>query len=343
MKIVFANVWLLLAVACLGMSACRVTDLPIWENSEPAGKFEVQRVRDVEYLHGKDEDSFRHHLDLYLPKGQKDFPVVVLIHGGAWTLGDNRCCGLYSSVGQFLASQGIGAVLPNYRLAPGVKHPEQIKDVARAFTWTRHHIAEYGGCPDRLFLAGHSAGGHLAALLATDDRYLKAEGLGTEEIKGVIAVSGVYRIPPGKLDATWGGATPIAFRLDQVFPLREPGSESLLGTAMQGLPLKLNVFAPPFGDDPKVREDASPINHVRPGLPPFLIVCAERDLPTLLGMAEDFHQALLANRCNARFLRIANRNHDSVMFHAITPDDPLAWEMLEFVVGARSASEGIPR
>ena len=238
--------------------------------------------------------------------------------------------------------QGIGAVLPDYRQSPWVKHPAHIKDVARAIAWTHAHIAEYGGRPDQLFLAGHSAGGHLVALLATDETWLQAEGLATTNIKGVIAVSGVYRIPPGKLDATWGGATPIAFRLDQVFPLREPGSESLLGTAMQGLPLKLNVFAPPFGDDPKVREDASPINHVRPGLPPFLIVCAERDLPTLTGMAEDFHQALLANRCNARFLRIANRNHDSVMFHAITPDDPVAREMLEFILGARSASEGIP-
>src|SRR5262249_46346472 len=152
------------------------------------------RIRDLAYYDGPDADPYRHRLDLFLPKGRKGFPVVVLVHGGAWIVGDNRCCGLYSSVGEFLASQGIGAVLPNYRLSPQVKHPEHIHDVARAFGWTRNHISEYGGCPDKLFLAGHSAGGHLVALLATDEKYLKAQGLRTADIKGVIAVSGVYRI-----------------------------------------------------------------------------------------------------------------------------------------------------
>jgi acetyl esterase/lipase len=322
---------LLLACCAFGIPACRVTNLPLWDTPTPTGRFEVKRVREIRYFHGKEDDAFRHNLDLYLPQGQKDFPVVVLIHGGAWIMGDNRCCGLYSSVGEFLASQGIGAVLPNYRLAPGVKHPEQIKDVARAFAWTKNHIAEYGGNSDQLFLAGHSAGGHLVALLATDERYLKAEGLGTGDIKGVIAVSGVYRIPPGKMKATWGGVTPTAFRFDEVSPLREPGSKSILGAALQGLPLKLNVFGPAFGNDPKVREDASPLNHVHPGLPPFLIFCAERDLPTLASMAEEFHKALLDNGCEARFQRIANRNHNSEMFHAITADDPVATAILEFV------------
>jgi acetyl esterase/lipase len=331
-KINFGRISLLVAVAGLGIPACRVTNLPLWEQTGTVGKYEVERIREVTYFRGQEEESFRHQLDLYLPKGQKEFPVVVLIHGGAWIMGDNRCCGLYSSVGEFLASQGIGAVLPNYRLAPEFKHPEQIKDVARAFAWTRRHIVEYGGNADKLFLVGHSAGGHLAALLATDERYLKAEGLGTADIKGVIAVSGVYQIPPGKMEATWGGVTPIAFRFDEISPLREPGGQSWIGAAVQGLSLKLNVFGPAFGNDPQVRQDASPINHVRPGLPPFLIVSAERDLPTLAGMARDFHQALLDNGCEARLLKIANRNHNSAMFHAITGDDPVAKEMLEFIL-----------
>src|SRR5207237_6481418 len=161
-------------------------------------------------------DSFRNRLDLYLPKGKKDFPVVFLVHGGAWMLGDNRCCGLYSSVGEFLASQGIGVVLPNYRLSPAVKHPEHVKDVARAFAWARAHIADHGGRPDRLFVAGHSAGGHLVALLATDETYLRAEGLQAADVRGVVAFSGVYRIPPGKMSATLGGATPLAFRFDEM-------------------------------------------------------------------------------------------------------------------------------
>ena len=96
----------------------------------------VERIKDVSYYDGPHADAARHKLDLYLPKGKADYPVVILVHGGAWIMGDNRCCGLYTSVGEFLASQGIGAVLPNYRLSPGVKHPEHIKDLARAFAWT---------------------------------------------------------------------------------------------------------------------------------------------------------------------------------------------------------------
>jgi acetyl esterase/lipase len=327
---------MLFAVAILTIPACRVTNLTFWDAPPAAkdGPFKIERIRDVSYYKGPDADAHRHQLDLFLPKGRKNYPMVVLIHGGAWLVGDNRSCGLYSAVGEFLASQGIGAVLPNYRLSPGVKHPEHIKDVARAFAWARKHLGEYGGAADKLFVAGHSAGGHLAALLATDDRYLKAEGLTTASIKGVIAVSGVYRIPPGRMSGTLGGTGPAAFRFDEILPLRGESSPGGPGERVfAGIPLRLNVFGPAFGDDPKVREDASPVNHVRPGLPPFLIFSAERDLPTLPGMAEEFHKALIASGCDARLIKVKNRNHSAVMCNAIEPDDPVARAMLEFIRG----------
>jgi acetyl esterase/lipase len=103
-----------------------------------------------------------------------------------------------------LARHGIGAVMINYRLSPQVKHPEHIKDVARAFAWTHKHIAEYGGRPDRLLVSGHSAGGHLAALLATDESWLRAEGLSLADIRGAVPISGVYSIPPGMFTSVFG-------------------------------------------------------------------------------------------------------------------------------------------
>ena len=112
----------------------------------------------LSYVAGPKAHFLRHRVDLYLPKQAGPFPVLMLVHGGAWTIGDNRCFGLYSTVGEFLASRGIGVVMPNYRLSPAVKHPEHIKDVARAFAWTRANIAKHGGDPERIFLAGHSAG-----------------------------------------------------------------------------------------------------------------------------------------------------------------------------------------
>jgi acetyl esterase/lipase len=310
----------------------RVMNIPLWRPLPPAapGALDVEEVRDIAYRDGPSADPIRHRLDLVLPRGRKNYPVVVLVHGGGWVMGDNRCCGLYTSVAHFLAGQGIGVVLPNYRLSPAVAHPEHVRDVARAVRWTRDHIAEYGGSPERLFLAGHSAGGHLVALLATDEAYLKAEELGVRDIKGVIAVSGVYRIPPGTMEAFVGGSGTRSFRPDQVLPLRgETGSFPTLPAL--GISVKVNVFGGAFGDDAKSRADASPVNHVRRGLPPFLILAAERDLPTLAEMAAEFHKALVREGCAAELLQVRERNHNTLMFSVIRPDDPAARAVLNFV------------
>jgi acetyl esterase/lipase len=292
----------------------------------------VDRLEGIPYCGGAEADAERHRLDLFLPRGRTGYPVLLMVHGGAWMIGDNRCCGLYSAVGEFLAGQGIGCVVANYRLSPAVKHPEHIKDVARAFAWTHKHIAEFGGRPDRIYLLGHSAGGHLVSLLTTDESYLRAEGLRNADIRGVIAVSGVYRIPPGSLGVTLGGEGPIAFRLEELLPLRRVSVGDRLGLlAAAGLPVSVNVFGPVFGDDPEVRADASPLAHVRPGLPPFLLFSAEKDLPTLPGMAEEFHAALTAQGCEARLLRIKDRNHNSILFCATQADDPTARAILDFI------------
>ena len=310
----------------------RITSIPLWEPPGPPapGAMEVQEVRDVAYRDGASADPIRHRLDLFLPRGKKGFPVVVLIHGGNWIMGDNRSCGLYSSVGYFLASQGIGAVLPNYRLSPLVVHPEHIKDVARAVRWTRDHIAPYGGNPERIFLLGHSAGGHLVSLLATDATYLKAEGLSSHDLKGIISFSGVYRISPGSMEVFLGGPGSRSFRLDQVYPLRsETGRLPVLPPL--GVAIKVDPFGPAFGNDPKGRTDASPVSHVHRGLPPFLILVGDQDLPTLQDMAEEFHKALLREGCTSRLLLVKNRNHNSLLFSAVRPEDPAARAILEFL------------
>jgi acetyl esterase/lipase len=328
-----ASALLLVAGVLVAASSCRVTDMRLW--FPPGPPPEARRVavlRDIEYYSGPGADDHRHRLDLFLPEGKQGFPVVLLIHGGAWMMGDNRCCGLYSSVGEFLASQGIGVVMPNHRLSPGVRHPEHVRDVARAFAWTREHIGDLGGCSDQIFLVGHSSGGHLVALLATDPKYLLAEGQHTADIQGVVAICGVYCIPSGKLDVALGGAPPKRFSLDELTPLRGAGGWGLTRhTGVPGMPLSVDVFGPAFGEDPQARADASPINHVRPGLPPFLIVSAENDLPALPGMAEEFHHALLEQGCDARLLEVKERNHNSILFRAVEPSDPVAHAIVEFV------------
>lgn len=163
---------------------------------------EVVVVNDIAYYEGADADAKKHKLDIYTPKGLKDFPVVFFIHGGTWSSGDRK---MYGNMGQMFASQGIGVVVISYRLSPAVTHPAHIEDVARAFAWTHANIAKYGGRADRIFVAGHSAGGHLTSLLAANPEYLKKHNLSSKNIRGIIPISGVYDIPAGMFPKIFPG------------------------------------------------------------------------------------------------------------------------------------------
>ncbi len=167
------------------------------EEIKSGGTFDVEVVRDITYYDGKDADTNKHKLDLYLPKWQTDFPVLFFVHGGAWTVGSRWEHGM---AGRLFAKNGVGVVLISYRLSPQVQHPGHIQDVARAFAWTHKNIGKYGGRADEIFVSGQSAGGHLAALLATNEEYLKGEQLSLKDIKGVIPISGVYSFRPGELE-----------------------------------------------------------------------------------------------------------------------------------------------
>jgi acetyl esterase/lipase len=184
-------------------------------SKEKPGLFEVQKHRDIAYRTDQNADKERHKLDVYCPKDQKNFPVVMFVHGGGWNWGNKN---LYAGIGEVFASNGIGFVICNYRLSPAVQHPAHVQDVARAFAWTCENIAKYGGDVSKLFLCGHSAGGHLVSLLATDPEYLKAEKHAPTEIKGVVSISGVYKIyaseqvfqiPFGKNEEVCRNASPI--------------------------------------------------------------------------------------------------------------------------------------
>ncbi len=190
----------LLAGGCLALSPLRAAEAAT-AVVKSGGNFEVEVVKDVAYSDAKDADPVKHKLDLYLPKGHKDFPVLFFVHGGTWKSGDKK---IYGPLGELFARNGVGVVVANYRLSPKVQHPAHIEDVAKAFAWTHANVGKYRGKADELFVCGHSAGGHLVALLATDDTYLKAEKLDGDRIKGVLALSGVYSIMPGLFPSQFG-------------------------------------------------------------------------------------------------------------------------------------------
>jgi acetyl esterase/lipase len=151
----------------------------------------VDWQKDITYVEGDAEAAAKHKLDLYLPKDKKNFPVLVFIHGGVWRSGDRS---LYPVLGNRFAKLGIGVAIPSYRLMPKNPHPAQIEDVAAAVAWVYKNIGHFNGDASRLYIAGHSAGGHLVALLALDDSYLKKHDIPISAIKGVAALSGVYDV-----------------------------------------------------------------------------------------------------------------------------------------------------
>ncbi|WP_165249334.1 alpha/beta hydrolase [Paludisphaera soli] len=195
--------------------------------------------RDVPYAEGPTT-----RLNVDAPAEGDKHPIVVWVHGGAWRFGSKDF-----SQGQPKAfnAEGYVWVGVEYRFVPEVTYKEQAGDVARAVRWARDHAREFGGDPDRIFLMGHSAGAHLAALTATDRRYLEAAGLKRDAIAGVILLDGAgYDVPR---------------------QIRE-----------SVLPRIRSLYTSVFGDDPKVQEDASPIAHVArdQDIPPFLLLHVDR-------------------------------------------------------------------
>lgn len=120
-------------------------------------------------------------------------PVLVFFYGGGWANGSRLD---YGFVAKAFAARGYVVVLPDYRLVPQVRFPAFLQDAATAVRWTHDNIARYGGDPDRIAVAGHSAGGYLAVMLALDGRYLTAAGADPSVIKAAIGLAGPYDFFP---------------------------------------------------------------------------------------------------------------------------------------------------
>lgn len=132
-------------------------------------------------------------LDVYAPHAARHAPVVVFFYGGSWKSGKRQW---YRWIGKVLARHGVLAVIPDYRKYPQARLDGFMHDAADAVAWTHAHAADFGGDPDTLFVMGHSAGAHIAALLATDARWLNAVGMRPAQLSGFIGLAGPYDFLP---------------------------------------------------------------------------------------------------------------------------------------------------
>lgn len=153
---------------------------------------EGELLREEGVAYGPDA---RQRLDVYTPRrAAGKAPVVVFFYGGSWKAGDR---GSYLFVAQALASRGFVVVIPDYRLFPQALFPAFMEDAAAAIAWTEREIGLHGGDPKRIYSMGHSAGAQIATLVAYDERFLRAAGLGRDAIRGVIGMAGPYDFVPG--------------------------------------------------------------------------------------------------------------------------------------------------
>jgi acetyl esterase/lipase len=176
---------------------------------QAGGSTGPQVYRDLPYAEPRNE---RQMLDVYSPAGAKNRPVVFWIHGGGWQRGDKK---EMHAKPQAFTDKGFVFATTNYRFIPNVTMQQIAGDVAKSIRWMYDHAAEYGGDRESIIVMGWSAGAQLAALICTDDRYLKAEGLALTNIKGCVPVDGDTFYPALQIDtfdARPGARRPSGYR-----------------------------------------------------------------------------------------------------------------------------------
>lgn len=262
---------------------------------------ETQIARDIIYKPGS--NSPKHRLDLFHPDA-KGWPVVVFVHGGGWEDGDKslRVGGedIYGNIGRFYASHGIGVAVINYRLQPEVNWRQQVADVAEAVAWVKIHAGSYGGDPSRIFLAGHSAGGHLASFVALNRAVAMRHGL--PRIAGVICVSGAG------LDMT----DAETYRLGN----------------------RVSYYAQRFaeaGANPGWQRNASPATFASKESPRFLILYAEGETAPLKRQARHFHEVLDRKGASNRLVAVPGESHARIVLTLSRADKTAGPAILDFV------------
>jgi acetyl esterase/lipase len=192
MKRILSRTLLLVTLICAAVALAGCSPLVLL-NAAATGKG-FSRQGDIAY-----GPLPRQKLDIYVPDAAvgRPVPVVVFFYGGGWESGKRQD---YRFVGAALASRGVMAVVADYRIYPQVVFPAFVEDAAMAVKWTQDHAGQSGGDAKRLFLMGHSAGAHIAAMLALNKQYLRSAGADPAAVAGLIGLSGPYDFLPLKTE-----------------------------------------------------------------------------------------------------------------------------------------------
>ena len=266
--------------------------------SAPLHAAEPKVRRDVAYAEPKNE---RQTLDVYAPAEGKGRPIVFWIHGGGWKAGDKK--GVQKKP-QVFTDKGFVFVTTHYRFIPDVTVKEMADDIAKAIRWVRDHAEEFGGDPNAIVVMGHSAGAQLAALVCTDDRYLKAEKVPLSALKGCVPIDcSMYDIPKRIKD---GGDTSLA--------------------TIKGI----------FTDKEETQRDLSAVAHIAKGkdIPPFLVLHVASRADTK-AQAHWLADKLKGAGVSAKVVAAEGKTHGTINSDLGLPDDKPTKEVFEFLDAVR--------
>lgn len=257
---------------------------------------------DISYV---SNGGHKQQLDLYLPPDKENFPTVLFVHGGSLLFEDRKDVP-YPQIGEAFQKAGVACAVMSYRLGSDAKWAAQPQDVASAFAWLKRNIKSRGGNEKRIYLAGHSSGGLLVALLATDETYLKEKSLSFKDAAGII---------------------PIGTLLDDPLDTKKMPLE-----AQKKLLAEDNYFKI-FGSMEAFRK-SFPYEHINPRVPPMLILIAEHERfqPPILASTEKFITA--AKKAGAKDVKyeiLPGRTHFETIKKMISPDDPTLRRIVRFI------------
>jgi len=228
--------------------------------------------------------------------------AFAFIHGGGWTGGYKETMGFMAPA---FTQRGILFASIGYRLAPQFLFPDGLNDCATGFAAFCKHMSAYGGDPQRLFVGGHSAGGHYAALLAVRDDWQASRHLPPDIIKGCLPISGVFRFGLGS-----------------------------------GLSMRPRFLGP---ENNGADEAASPVLHVKKRTPPFFMACGEKDFPHLIVQAAEMEKALRQVGSDVTSIVMSGLTHFTASLAGGSAEGPWVPQALEFIQRTSQSGSAGPK
>ncbi|HEX8545785.1 MAG TPA: alpha/beta hydrolase [Cytophagaceae bacterium] len=234
-------------------------------------------------------------LNVFSPKNSiNSNPVLIFIHGGNWNSGNKS---LYSFLGKRFAKKGVVTVVIGYPYSPEANVNDMANSCASAVNWVSDNITRYSGSPDRIYVSGHSAGGHLAALISLRNEYFDSLKM-SNPIKGAILID--------------------AAGLDMFGYLKK-----------ENLP-KSHHYLKVFGDEPAVWKSATPLYYLKGIMPRFLIYQGEKTYPSIKDSNQKFVKEL-GKYVEPQFKILKGKKHVPMITQFFNSKNPLYNEIINFM------------